>query len=148
LRSTRSYAWALRICTWLFVLRILGQLVQEVGSVSFLPPREDWQGSALPYPLLLGLQLLIVGGFIWGEQQVRHERWRRKRRLGKFLLLSGTVYGGAMLLRLIAGAANFTTEPWFHKPIPAAFHVVIASYLLILAKYHLFETDERSSGTA
>jgi hypothetical protein len=42
-----------------------------------------------------------------------------------------------MALRLIIGLTGWSEAPWFQRPIPAFFHLVLAAYLLVLAAFHL-----------
>ena len=52
---SRYLPWLLALTVLFVQWRVLAQAVQSVGRspVAFLPPFDAWQGSALPYPLLL-----------------------------------------------------------------------------------------------
>src|SRR4051812_40349446 len=56
----RRYAWALGALTGLFALRVAGQAVQRWLPISGLPAFGAFQGSGMPYWLLLAIQLFIL----------------------------------------------------------------------------------------
>jgi hypothetical protein len=56
---------------------------------------------------------------------------------GKWLLTLGALYFFSMSARLVIGFANLSTHPWFHKPLPAFFHLVLATFILSLAAFHM-----------
>lgn len=60
----KSYALALCTLSFLFLSRIIGQLIQYFYPVAWLPALESWQGSALPYGFLLASQLIILAVMI------------------------------------------------------------------------------------
>lgn len=138
-RKVRSSAYvsALWLLIALFCLRVTGQLIQAISPVSWLPPLTVWQGSALPYEALLAIQVAII--FAMLRIVTRHAAGavQRRPRLGNWLLFAGAVYFLGMAARLIIGLADWSEYPWFHRPIPAFFHLVLASYVLLLAAFHL-----------
>jgi len=126
--------------TTLFAFRVAAQFVQYASPIRFLPPFEAWQGSRLSYPLLLTSQLLILAVMIWGTNTVSR-RVRAARRIGVWLLTLGSAYFGSMGARLVLGLTILAHVAWFAKPLPAFFHMVLASYLLTLGHYHLLRGD-------
>lgn len=131
------YVTVLRILLLLFCLRVVGQLVQVVSPVAWLPPLSAWQGSKLPYPVLLALQLVIIFLMFRGIRRHASGSSRRRPHLGKWLLFLGAAYFLVMAARLIIGVTDFSGHPWFHRPIPALFHLVLASFVLLLSAFHL-----------
>jgi hypothetical protein len=129
--------WAL---TSLFGLRVAAQFVQYASPIRMLPPFDAWQGSRLNYPVLLTSQILILAIMVAGTNRVSH-RAHAARRLGAWLIALGSVYFGTMSLRLLLGLTVLGNVSWFAKPLPAVFHVVLASYLLTLGHYHLAGND-------
>lgn len=111
----------------LFVLRVLGQLLVVNNLAPSLPPMDDWQSGLLPYPLLLASQLLIIGvlatvcvQFSRGRGYfVRHHTW-----LATPLWIVGWIYAAGMVVRYALLRRDL---------IPVTLHVVIASFLLIVA---------------
>jgi hypothetical protein len=47
------------------------------------------------------------------------------------------LYFTGMAARLVIGIADLSMHPWFHKFIPAFFHLVLAVFVLLLAVFHL-----------
>lgn len=130
----RYYPWMLALAG-LFLLRVLAQLIQALHPVAFLPPFEAWHGAVLPYPLLVFSQVLILIlllAIIW---RVRHDRIEPRpwKHLGCFLF--GGLYFSIMAFRLFAGLTFLAAHPWFAKSLPAFFHLVLASFLLLLGFY-------------
>ena len=60
LASRRAVVALLGLLTLLFAARVLGQALQRWWPQSFMPPFDAFQGSGLPYPVLLFAQLIIL----------------------------------------------------------------------------------------
>ena len=133
----RRHLTLMLLLSGLFTLRVAAQLVQAVHEVPFLPPFEAWQGSAIPYPALLGLQASIIAVLIavlWrvNTYAIAPRPWKHQ---ACFAL--GGVYFAVMAFRLIAGLTFLAEYAWFAKSIPALFHVILASLILTLGHYLL-----------
>ena len=111
--------------TLLFSLRVAGQAIQHWAPQPYLPPFDAFQGSNLPYPVLLGSQLLILGLMVFCNL--------RPPNGGSVLLWIGGLYMAGSLLRIAVGIAVPDASAWFSTWIPALFHVVLAGYVLALA---------------
>ncbi len=59
-QERRRYAILLSLLTFLFVLRVLGQILVTFFGVEFLPAMEHWYSGLLPYPILLPIQILMI----------------------------------------------------------------------------------------
>lgn len=116
--------------TALFLLRILAQPLAD--RIPALPPFDAWQGSRLPYPLLLASQLLILALMVWGN--LRAPALRAQPRLARALTIVGAAYFAAMIVRLGVGLVWDDAPVWFQRPLPALFHLVLASWVLLLAR--------------
>lgn len=132
-----AYACFLWAFSLLFLIRIVGQLIQQVDSVLWLPPLAAWQGSSLPYAILLPAQLIIWAAMICTSHRHASGRVKRSRTRGKWLLLLGGLYFLSMTTRLVVGIAGLSTIPWFQKSIPAFFHLVLAAFILSIAAFHM-----------
>jgi hypothetical protein len=126
--------WVLSV---LFLARIVGQLVQYLNPVAWLPRIELWQGSSLPYGVLLAGQLIILAAMVYISGGHTSGRIQQNPRKGKWLLFFGLVYFVGMAGRLVIGLLGFSMHPWFHTYIPAIFHLVLATFVLLLAGFHL-----------
>jgi hypothetical protein len=54
------HAIILWLLTFLFFLRVLGQVLVAFFDVTFLPPMPYWYSGLLSYPVLLTSQILIL----------------------------------------------------------------------------------------
>ncbi len=123
----------------LFALRVVGQLLVASGVAPFLPPMDDWQSGLLPYPLLLASQVAILGifgtvcvQFTRGRGYfVRHHTW-----LATPLWIIGWIYAAGMIVRY--GVLR-------RDAIPVVFHLVLASFLLTVARHHQTHRIHRRS---
>jgi hypothetical protein len=114
----------------LFALRVLGQLLVVAGIASFLPPMDEWQSGLLPYPLLLASQIVILlvlstvcVQFSRGKGYfVRPQPW-----LATPLWILGWIYAVGMIVRYALLRRD---------AIPVVFHIVLASFLLVVASHH------------
>jgi hypothetical protein len=128
----RALLWAL---TLLFAARVAGQALQEWRPQSFLPPADAFQGSNLPYGLLLAVQLAILGAMAYVS--ARAGGMAPRPRLGKWLAAAGALYMAVALGRVALGLLAPDAPAWFRAWIPAAFHVVLAGFVLVVSVYHL-----------
>jgi hypothetical protein len=114
----------------LFVLRVVGQLLVVSGAAPFLPPMEEWQSGLLPYPLLLASQIAILGLLVTVCVQfsrghgyfVRPRAW-----LATPLWILGWIYAVGMVVRYAMLRRDL---------IPVTFHIVLATFLLVVAHHH------------
>ncbi|MDR4494846.1 MAG: hypothetical protein AB7P17_11605 [Nitrospirales bacterium] len=137
--AVRQYAWILLILTCFFMFRVMAQLIQVWHPVAFLPSFDIWQSGALPYPLLVATQIVILVvclRIVWrmfrGVVVPIHKK-------GKKLWSLGGVYFVTMSIRLVLG---FTVAPdhfWLGATLPTVFHLVLAAFLLIYGRFHLQE---------
>ena len=129
---------ALAILTLAFLARVLAQLVQWLAPTPLLPPFEAWHSATVPYLGLLSSQVSDPRqAQIWLLRGVVKGTHAPRRRLGLVLLMFGAMYFGFMLFRLIAGLTFLAHVAWFQARIPTLFHLALASFLLVLAHYHL-----------
>ena len=125
--STAAVLWTLLA---LFALRVLGQILVVASVAPFLPPMADWQSGLLPYPLLLASQVVILVLFGTICVQIASGRGyfvQPHRWLATPLWIFGWIYAGAMVIRY----ALLRTDI-----IPVVFHMVLASFLIVLARRH------------
>ena len=112
---------ALAILTLLFALRVLGQALVVFFSVGWLPPTEHWFSGLIRYPILLGIQLVMLAVMV----KIASDIWRgrgffAKPRPGRsrFLVACSILYAASMVLRY---ALTMTYRPemrWFGDTIP------------------------------
>ena len=137
--SLRSYAYLMWALTALFTLRVLGQAVQRWLPQPFLPDFHEFQGSTLPYWALLSAQafiLVVMSRISW---RTGAGTLRPRRRIGNVLAWLGGLYMCVSLARPAIGLLLPGAPSWFTAWIPAAFHVVLATFVVTLSRYHLSE---------
>ena len=142
-RPTAPEAWRAVLMadlTALFAARVLAQAIQYVHPIETLPPFQAFQGSALPYGVLLPAQLIILGAMHTSTLAVAQGAYLPRPRLARFLAWFGGLYLTGSVLRLCIGILVPDAAPWFHAWIPAAFHLVLASFVLVLADCHRLQS--------
>ncbi|MHB1144566.1 MAG: hypothetical protein ACYCZS_06680 [Thiobacillus sp.] len=133
--TLRPYTLGLWGLTLLFGLRILAQPLSRV--VPALPGFDTWHGSVLPYPVLLLSQLAIAATMVNVNLRLARGVIMPRPRLGRLLAMLGSLYFAGMLLRLVLGQTVYAGSPWLDRPLPTLFHLVLAAWLLLLARYHV-----------
>ena len=134
--SRRIYTLILTALLLLFCVRVFAQLLQAWNSVTFLPPFEAWESGAMPYPLLVVSQAVIIAvcaRVIW---RLYVGLTMPSARTGIALLVIGWLYFGLMCLRLIIGLTVATDHFWFSARLPTAFHFVLAGFVLVYGWFH------------
>jgi hypothetical protein len=119
-------ALVLTALTVLFAARVLGQALVAFVGVPWLPPMDAWYSGLLPYPVLLPMQIVILGL----QAAIDRDVWRGhgvfarpSARTGRRLRWLACAYALAMLARLLVTGTHL---------IPVVFHWVLAAYLLTL----------------
>lgn len=119
--------------TGLFAARVAAQLVQLIAPQPWLPSFERFQGSDLPYPALLVAQLAILGTMTTVAWRAAAGALQRSGSLARFLRIAGWIYLAVMSMRLAVGLIAPNAGAWFAAPIPALFHLVLATFVLTWA---------------
>jgi len=134
-QARQRTAWLLAGLTLLFACRVAAQAIQRWIPQSILPPFAAFQGSSIPYALLLAVQILLLVLMTRLAWRVRTCVMGPHPTLAAWLRIAGAIYFGAMLLRLVIGLCVPYAPAWFSATIPAFFHLVLAAYILVLAGY-------------
>ena len=120
-----------------FLLRVVGQAVQRWMPQAWLPPFSEWQGSAIPYPVLLGAQIAILGILAFVLTRMARGRQVMGRRTSHVMIGAGIVYFAVMATRLLAGIFWLPESQWFTAWISTSFHLVLACIVLIWGWHQL-----------
>jgi uncharacterized protein len=136
----RRYFWLLLMLLFLFCLRVLGQMLVAFLHVQFLPPMKEWFSGLLPYPELLVSQFLII--ILFTKVCVDFYRGRGyfvepRARFGRNLKVFGSIYLCGMVLRYMLRMSLNPDQRWFGGTIPIIFHCVLATFILVLANFHV-----------
>jgi hypothetical protein len=133
---TKRFSTGLWLLLGLFALRVVAQPVQLWLHADWLPAFDTWHSGALPYGLLLFLQLVILVVQVRIAALVGAGRVTPSRRAARWWLGAGAIYLAAMLLRLGLGATVLASQHWFSAWLPTLFHVVLASFVLLVGAFH------------
>jgi hypothetical protein len=135
----RHCAIAMWVMLGLFVLRVIGQMLVAFLGVSFLPPMDEWYSGLMSYPILLPVQWVIIvtlSAICIDVSRGRGAFAHPNRRVGTFLTWFSVVYFASMVARYAITMTIHPERRWLHDTIPIWFHMVLASYLFILSRYH------------
>ena len=134
----RAYSLVLGVLSAAFAARVLGQLLVAGLGVEFLPPMDAWYSSLIPYPVLLILQIGIIGI----QVGVSRKLWvgagalaAPRPRLGRALAWVSLIYVLAMVTRYLMTRVMLPETGRFGDMIPIVFHWVLAAYLWILSRH-------------
>ena len=121
-----------------FVARVTGQLLVAFLHVQWLPPMDAWMSGLMPYRWLLPAQLVIIA--LYAKMCIDCTRGRgwfaeAPPRFARGVLRFGYVYFGVMSLRF--AARFFPGTAWLGEWIPAVFHLVLASFLIVYGRRQL-----------
>ena len=143
----QRYAPWLWVILFIFSCRVIAQFSLTIMDVPFLQPFEAWYSGAVPYTQLLVSQLLII--VVMGLVAWRFHRAQvvAKRKIGIVLLILGVLYFTVMVIRLLVGFADLSEAIWFHRPIPSFFHLVLATFVLLVGHFHFTQADRQEYKT-
>lgn len=136
--ASAKYFPLLSLLLALFVLRVCGQLIVANFDVRFLPPMQQWQSGLLPYPVLVFFQVLIIAlyGRICYEFNTGSGFFvQPNARLSKVLTVFGSLYFVAMIARYVVRMTMFPEARWLDGTLPIFFHLVLAGFILTVARY-------------
>lgn len=138
--SRRKYAAILTTLLFLFSLRVLGQIVVACFHPIFLPPMREWMSGLISYQILLPAQILIIVVFA----KFCGDFWRASgltyaipSRLANFLHGFGRLYLVLSILRYPVQMVLVPEAKWIGGCIPIIFHIVLASFILVYARYQI-----------
>jgi hypothetical protein len=134
--SSRARAGLLWFLTALFAFRVTAQPAALLFD-RLLPSFSSWDGGVLPYPVLLATQLVILGWLARTAWKFSAGTFTPHRRIGRAAVALGALYFTVMCLRILLGATVLSHVRWFASPLPAFFHLVLATYLLVYGFGHL-----------
>lgn len=146
-RTAQKYALVLSALLALFCLRVIGQLIVACWSVPWLPAMDKWMSGLLPYPLLLTAQVLIIAlfGKVCRDFATGKGFFLEHHKSFSKLVGFGWMYVMAMLLRYTLCMTLYPAERWTGGAIPIFFHLVLASFLITVGRYHAIGATKAAS---
>ena len=119
----------------LFVFRVLAQLLQYNNDLPYLPGFEVWHSATIPYAWVLVSQLLIISVILAVIFKIHFKTYRRNKKRALILLGFGLIYFLFMTLRFVLSLTILPSHPWFGATLPAFFHMVLASIVIVIGLY-------------
>lgn len=138
-----SYTFLLWILFLLFVFRVIAQLLILFFPLPFIPQFAAWQSGVMPYWVLLVIQLCIVIVLFRVASKFSQGAVIPQRRLGYVWGGAGITYFIIMFVRLILGLTLLNDSNWFSHHLPTFFHLVLATFMLVVAHFHLTQVPTR-----
>lgn len=123
--------FAVALLSAAFLLRVLGQAVQQWFPQDFLPAFEAWQGSGLPYPALLACQIVILSLLGVAICSMVHRARFLGPRASRCVILAGLAYLAFMLVRLALGLTVLQDSEWFTTWISTLLHLDLAAIVIL-----------------
>ena len=117
----------------LFAMRVGVQFIQFAMPQSWLPQFSDLQSGALPYHVLLALQIIVLAIGTHISIRIFRGRWSIAKSMRRLMYLVGALYLGFMLLRGVVGIF-LPADPFWGKLIPTVFHILLALWILMVAQ--------------
>lgn len=140
--KSRAYSYWMMGFLGIFFLRICAQLVQAIYPITFIPDFYSWQSGAVPYPILLALQLVVVVFCVHMIKKFYTSSVQENKTTGLIYLLIGGIYFFIMIFRLLAGLSFAADHPWLGAHIPTLFHIVLSFFVLAVGFFHTSHTDK------
>lgn len=132
----KRYGPWLWMFTALFCFRVVAQLIVANYETRYLPSFERWHSAAMPYWMLVLIQAVILVIMVRTNYRYSSDKLVANPVLGKGLLIFGVIYLCAMLLRFGLGLTLFSENRWFSNFIPTFYHLVLASWVLTIGRFH------------
>lgn len=138
LTDPTTAALLLLVFEGLFALRVGGQALVASRAPRWLPPMPEWYSGVVPYPRLVAIQIAMLAGMTLVAALVAGGLpglVGGRELLGTTLVAIAWVYAGSMVVRYIVRMWRLPEARWTGRSIPIVFHVVLATWLLILGSY-------------
>jgi sterol desaturase/sphingolipid hydroxylase (fatty acid hydroxylase superfamily) len=132
-QQKRSTTIVLAVLTFLFAMRVAGQLIQAISEIPVVPAFDRWQSGTVSYGQLLLSQFVLIALMLIAIHAVVNQR--KFHKAGVILSVLGVVYLLVMTVRAVLGFFELSDNPWFDQPLPTAFHFVIAAFISVLGWY-------------
>lgn len=119
----------------IFCFRVGVQFLQRFGDFDFLPSFNDWHSGSIPYLWLFVSQVVIIFITVNIVFKLHINTYKCGLKKSKVLLFIGWLYFLFMLVRFVLSITVMQPHQWFGATLPAAFHMVLAAFLIVLGWY-------------
>ena len=133
----RATCYALSVLSFLFFLRVAGQLAVVARAPGWLPPMRDW--NLAPYRLVLPAQtafLVLMGLICYDLFRSEGVFATPSPSFGHAAVWFSYVYASAIVLRYALRMTRRPDQRWFGGTIPIVFHLVLASFVYVYGSFH------------
>jgi hypothetical protein len=134
--ASRAYAV---VCWLLWVLGaapVLGQAVQGLSPLPYLPPLEAFGEIHLPYSLSLSLQVAVLAAMAAVSWRLHRGGVVPNPRRGRVLAWLGAAYIAVAFGRIVFGLSLPDATSWLCVWVPTLFHIGLAGFVLTISAYH------------
>lgn len=138
-REDGFYITTLWILLGLFVFRVVSQFTLQFVKIDHFPSFDQWHSNTLNYKLLLFFQILIIIIYTRICIKVSNGTLKANKNWANFLKAFGLIYFAGMVTRYIITMYLYPDMRWTGNLIPIIFHLVLASFLVVLGKYHTYK---------
>ncbi len=110
-----------------------------VRSAPRLPPMAQWYSSLIPYPVLLPIQIALIGlmAKICRDVTAGNGYFASgSARVGRRLIGLSVIYFAVMIARYVIHMTLHPEARWLGGTIPIVFHFVLATFVLLLGRYY------------
>ena len=118
-----------------FCFRVGAQFLQSIGDFDFLPSFSEWHSDSIPYLWLFLSQVIIIFFTVTIIFKLHRNTYKCDLKKAKVLLFIGWLYFIFMWARFLLSMTLMQSHPWFGATLPAVFHMVLASFLIVLGWY-------------
>lgn len=127
----------LSILTFIFLCRVLAQLMQYFYPIDSLPAFEFWYSGTISYPWLFFIQVMILVLQARILIAINKGIYTFNQKRGKMIYVFGVSYFSFSVLRLILGSSILNNHQFWGAMIPSIFHVFLSAFFLVLGFYNL-----------
>lgn len=131
------------LLTTVFCFRVVMQPLSLVTESNWLPDFEEWHSNITPYFVLLTVQITIIIVMVLVNKAHQKGSIVPNPKLGNILIVIGSIYILVMVGRLLLGITLTDPSRWISNKLSPWFHLVLATYLLIIAQYHLVNNQSK-----
>jgi len=132
----RFYSYLLLFLFCLFLFSVIAPALAGVLNISWLPDLTAWESDRISYSVIITAQIVIILIAL----RVIHSFWSHRvkpvRQTGIICLVFGGFYFTIMMVRLMNSVFYMIPHPWWDKPLPAFFNIVLATFILVVGHFH------------
>jgi hypothetical protein len=134
--TSRAYAVVCWLLSVLGAAPVLGQAVQRLSPLPYLPPLEAFEEIYLPYWLSLSVQIAVLAAMAAVSWRMHRGGLVPNPRRGRVLAWLGAACIAVAFGRIVFGLAVPDATSWLCVWLPMLFHIGLAGFVLTISAYH------------